>query len=271
MRYIYCYENKINHHKYVGQTSDPKSRYSSHETAALNPNSKDYNCLFHRKIRQYGLKNFNFYILEEINSNDSDYIDERECFWIEVLNTWCRYGNGYNEISSGKQYKRNLSLTDDEIRQIQILIKTTELSFVQIANQFNTYCGCISKINKGIYGFDQNEQYPLRITRDWREVPQEVKQRIAEEIINTKTPLKDLAKKFEISEHLINQINNGQSNLKGEYKYPLRKTNTITKEQEELIYKMLKEGKKNCEIAKEVGVSRDTVSRRKKKYKDLNL
>ena len=96
---------------------------------------------------------------------------------------------------------------------------------------------------------------------------QEVKQQIAEQIINTDIPLKDIAKKFQISEHLINQINNGLSNLQGDYKYPLRKTNKITQDQEELIYNLLLKGLKIKDIAEQAGVSRDTVSRRKKHYK----
>ena len=74
MHYIYCYENKINHHKYVGQTNNLKVRYSAHESQSGNPNSKDYNCLFHKKIREYGLSNFDFYVLEEIDSDDGDYV-----------------------------------------------------------------------------------------------------------------------------------------------------------------------------------------------------
>lgn len=50
MNFIYCYENKLNHHKYVGQTNNLKVRYSAHKSQAFNPNSKDYNCLFHKKF-----------------------------------------------------------------------------------------------------------------------------------------------------------------------------------------------------------------------------
>ena len=267
MNYIYCYENKINHHRYIGQTNNLKVRYSAHKSQSYNPNSKDYNSLFHQKIRQYGLNNFNFYVLEEIDSNDSDYIDFREQFWIKELNSWCRYGQGYNENNGGAQFKKNLSISDDDIIQIKNLLKNSEQDLTSIARDFNTYRECISRINKGLYAFDSTESYPLRYTREWREITQEIKQQIAEQIINTDTPLKDIAKKFQISEHLINQINNGLSNLQGDYKYPLRKTNKITQDQEELIYNLLLKGLKIKDIAEQTGVSRDTVSRRKKHYK----
>ena len=267
MNYIYCYENKINHHKYVGQTNNLKTRYAAHESQSYNPNSKDYNCLFHKKIRQYGLENFDFYCIEEIDSDDQEYIDGREVFWIKTLNSWCRYGQGYNETTGGKQFRKNISVSDEIIAQVRDLIKNTDLEFSKIEQQFNLYRGFVARVNNGLYGFDPNENYPLRITRNWREIPQDIKEQIAEEILNSKVPLKQIAKKYSISEHLINQINNGQSNLTKQYTYPLRKTNQrLTQEQEDLIYQYLQEGRKIVDIAKELKISRSVVSNRKKKY-----
>lgn len=268
MNYIYCYKNKINDHRYIGQTNNLSVRYSAHKSQAYNPNSKDYNCLFHKKIREYGLENFEFYVLEEIEDKDSDYIDYREQFWIEEFKTWCRYGTGYNQTTGGKQFKRAITLDEDSIVKIKELLKTTDSALQDIANQFNTYRECISRINTGRYFFSSNEVYPLRVTRDWKQVPQEVKEEIAGLLMNTKITYKEIAQKYSVSEHLINLINTGKSNLEGNYNYPLRKANQhLTKEQEDKILKMLKENKSNIEIALEVGVSRDTVSRRKKKYK----
>ena len=271
MYYIYCYENKINHHKYIGQTNNLKRRFLSHKNSAFNESSKDYNCLFHKKLRQYGIDNFDFYVVEELDTNDSDYVDFRESFWIQKLNTWCRYNQGYNETTGGKQYKKSLAISDEDIKQIKYLLKNTDLEMASIAKKFNTYRDCVSFINQGKYCYDNNESYPLRVTRTWREVPQEIKQAIAEEIINTKIPLKDLVKKYKVSEHLIVQINNGYSNLQGDYHYPLRKTNTITKEQEQIIYDGLLNKERLCDIARKAGVSTDTVRRRREKYNLNNL
>ena len=123
MHYIYCYRNKINGHKYIGQTNNLGVRYSAHKSQAYNPNSKDYNCLFHQKIREYGLDNFDFYTLEEIDCEDSEFIDYREQFWIQEENSWCRNGKGYNQTSGGKQFKKNLSISDEQIVEIKSLLK----------------------------------------------------------------------------------------------------------------------------------------------------
>ena len=210
-------------------------------------------------------------MLEEIDSDDGDYIDYREAFWIEQTNSWCRNGCGEKETTGGTQYKKSLSISDEDIIEIKKLLETTEMSFVEMAEQFNTYRECIARINKGAYAYEADRNYPIRITRDWKEISQDVKERIAQEIITTKTPLKDIAKKFSISYHTINLINQGKSNLCGDYMYPLRKTNTITQEQKETIFQGFRDGKKNSEIVTLTKVSRSTVEKYRKQYNIENL
>ena len=60
MNYIYCYTNKINGHKYVGKTNNLERRKREHRSNANNPLSKEYNYLFHRKLRVWRRK---FHIL----------------------------------------------------------------------------------------------------------------------------------------------------------------------------------------------------------------
>ena len=272
MNFIYCYENKLNHHKYVGQTNNLKVRYSAHKSQAFNPNSKDYNCLFHKKIRQYGLENFDFYCPEEINSNDQEYIDSRESYWIKLLNSWCRYGEGYNETTGGKQFKKNLSISDEQLEEIKSLIKNSDLEFAKIAEKFNIYRDFISRINIGRYGFDEKETYPLRVTRDWREVPQEVKLQIAREILETSIPLQEIANRYKVSKHLVQQINSGESNLESDLVFPLRKTNKrLTSEQEDIILQGIINNEKTRVISEKAGVSMSAVQIRRKKYKKEKL
>ena len=57
MYYIYCYTNKINQHKYVGQTNNYNRRIREHRSCAFNKNASSYNDLIHKKIREYKDKN----------------------------------------------------------------------------------------------------------------------------------------------------------------------------------------------------------------------
>ena len=63
MYYIYCYINKINNHKYVGQTNNYERRIREHRSCAFNEKASSFNDLIHKKIREYGEINFQITIL----------------------------------------------------------------------------------------------------------------------------------------------------------------------------------------------------------------
>ena len=64
INYIYCYTNKQNGKKYVGQTNNIKRRYRQHkEDSFTNYNDARYNQAIHCAITKYGLDNFEFEIL----------------------------------------------------------------------------------------------------------------------------------------------------------------------------------------------------------------
>lgn len=102
IRYIYCYTNKINGKKYVGQTNNIERRKREHKSVSFNVKSPQYKDLFHQKIREYGIDNFNFEILETIDSENQEYIDEREIYWIKEKRSFVQE-NGYNLTLGGTQ------------------------------------------------------------------------------------------------------------------------------------------------------------------------
>lgn len=78
MGYIYMIQNKINKKAYVGQTRrKPQDRWKEHINIAKSNNSesKGISHTIHRAIRKYGVENFDFCILEEI---DNDLLNQRE-------------------------------------------------------------------------------------------------------------------------------------------------------------------------------------------------
>lgn len=95
--YIYKFENKINNKIYIGQTiRKPNIRYREH---IKGHNSK--NSLIHKAIVKYGIDNFTFSIIEEIEDEKENLIDrlnKLEIYYIEQNQSL--YPNGYN-ISKG--------------------------------------------------------------------------------------------------------------------------------------------------------------------------
>lgn len=89
---IYCYINKVNGKRYIGQTKDFNRRHKQH----LHNNEQ----LIDKKIKEYGKENFYVEILEE-NLN-SDELDIREIYYINLFDTLVDNGKGYNVAIRGK-------------------------------------------------------------------------------------------------------------------------------------------------------------------------
>lgn len=95
---IYKITNKINQKVYIGKSNNIENRWKYHQTRYLQ--EKEYNKPLYRAFRKYGINNFSFEILEEIDNNIYDIIsNEREIFWINYFNS---YGElGYNGTHGG--------------------------------------------------------------------------------------------------------------------------------------------------------------------------
>lgn len=71
--FIYCYTNKTNGKKYVGQTLTPFLRHHQHIKFSMNlivP--REYNLVFHKAIRKYGIENFDYQILDVFIADKQD-------------------------------------------------------------------------------------------------------------------------------------------------------------------------------------------------------
>lgn len=82
MYYIYLIFNLINYKVYVGQTKDPKNRWSSHKTEVK------YNRLrfpIHKALKKYGIENFQYNIVEVCENQNE--IDDAEIKWIQELDS----------------------------------------------------------------------------------------------------------------------------------------------------------------------------------------
>lgn len=250
MSYVYCYTNKITGRKYVGQTNNIDRRKREHLSNANNPNSKEYDYLFHKKLRQYGEENFIFSILEETSPEK---IDEAEQFWIKELHTSVQE-NGYNLTLGGDTLPKQ-SLYKEHIPEIKEMIKKG-MPFDVISQKFGISIPHLSAINHGKYYREENEQYPLYRYYNNKEEVQYIKNLLQ----NTDIPMTEIAKQTGMSYSTIKKINSGSLQYEKSKQYPLRKKNSGLV-RAELIQKMLLEGESNQEIICKTKVSETTIGR----------
>lgn len=104
MGIIYCYTNKINGKKYIGQTINPNSRYNAHKSAVYNTNNQEYNTPVHQAMRKYGYENFSYEVLEE-NIDDVELLNKLESYYIKTMHTLTTE-HGYNILPGGYNSKR---------------------------------------------------------------------------------------------------------------------------------------------------------------------
>ena len=113
---IYKITNKKNNKCYIGKSSDIEKRWKQHLNEYTS--SKNYNKPLYRAFRLYGIDNFTFEIIEEIQDYDT-FSNEREKYWIEYYHS---YEYGYNATSGGdggktfKNYRVKFgSLSEEEV------------------------------------------------------------------------------------------------------------------------------------------------------------
>ena len=137
---IYMYENKLNHKKYIGQSTNIERRKREH-LCWPSPYSR-----FDLELKVIGEQGFEFSILEECSA---ELLDEREKYWIEFYNS---KEEGYNLTIGGQSYRGQENpqarLTDDEVRQIIILLEEHRLNNGEIAKLFSVCRNTIDGINR---------------------------------------------------------------------------------------------------------------------------
>lgn len=250
MNYIYCYTNKINGHKYVGQTNNIERRKREHRSNAFNPNSSEYNYLFHQKLREYGEDNFIFSILEETTE---DKINEAEQYWIKEMHSYVGE-NGYN-LTVGGQPSPQQSLYENKIVDIKNDIKKG-VAYSIIQSRYGISIPHISSINHGKYYYDANETYPL-----YKYYNNESENNYIKELLKTSDlSMKEIANQTGMSYSTIKKINSGALQCDKNETYPLR--NSAAGEQRaKKIQQMLLNGSSNQEIISKFGVSEITIRR----------
>ena len=132
MGIIYCYTNKINGKKYVGQTINPEQRYNAHKSNYQNRNHTEYNSLIHKACRKYGFNNFTYEVLVK-GIDDINVLNELEIYYIKKFN--CQTPNGYNVEAGGKNCAKPKTL-EHRKKEIWGQAKLTEEEVIELRKAY---------------------------------------------------------------------------------------------------------------------------------------
>ena len=112
---IYCYTNKINGKRYIGQTiNELKDRHRLHMNAArFVSHKRDNETPIHRAMRKYGIENFKLEILI-MNCIDYDKLNNYERFYIKRFKSLANQ-NGYNVSDGGLNGNKFAGKTEEEM------------------------------------------------------------------------------------------------------------------------------------------------------------
>lgn len=111
---VYCFKNKINSKKYIGQSCDINRRYKRHLRELRE--DKSPNKILQMAWNKYGEENFEFKIIEECEEKD---LDEKEIYWIKTLESHSSE-NGYNISWGGNAPMKNVPVTDEHRKKLSI-------------------------------------------------------------------------------------------------------------------------------------------------------
>ena len=268
MYYIYCYTNKINQHKYVGQTNNYNRRIREHRSCAFNKNASSYNDLIHKKIREYGEENFEITLIEKLYTDDIEEVNKREQYWIKEKNSYCGNGAGYNMDSGGDRKEHSKILSDEELKEVKKKIKEG-IPYYDIEKEYGISSGFISSINNGIYFFDENEEYPLyKYYKDDSDYDE-----LIDLLLNSEYSLKKISEMLNMGYSTVKKINAGTLR-KGLYPtYPIRKKSVNEMRADKIKKLLLTTNYSNLKIANIVNASEETVRRIKigESFKDEKL
>lgn len=117
---IYCFTNKINQKKYIGQSLNIEKRYKEHKTRYTKPNSSMYSSIFYQALRKYGFDCFDFSIIDQCDNYTRENLNILEQYYIKKYNT---YYNGYNMNYGGDSIYVSHKLSLKEVEEIKKLLK----------------------------------------------------------------------------------------------------------------------------------------------------
>lgn len=152
---IYEIKNKLTGRVYIGQSMNIKRRWRAHRNSSKTEDSRLY-----QDIREIGIDNFEFKVIEECLKED---LNQLEISYIEDSKN-SKYGS-YNINSRLFTGTMGYTLDEDKVKEIRNLL-VDAYSSEYIAEMYGVSMNTISSINWGETWYEDHITYPIR---DWFE------------------------------------------------------------------------------------------------------
>lgn len=230
---IYKITNLINNKIYIGKTTRSLDvRWKEHIQDSKNGKTPLY-----LAIQKYGIENFKIEIIQD-DIFDIEELNRLEQYYIQQYDS-LSHNNGYNIALGGDGGRTTSKLSESDIKKIIGILSDENnlLSYEEIGKQFNIDKSVIQNINVGKSWFQPDINYPIRkYNTTGLTIPKNLYKNIIDDILNSSLSLKEISKKFNLSENQLTAINQGyfcynNNNLyyKGIYNgiYPIRKNKNI--------------------------------------------
>lgn len=259
-----------NEKKYIGISNNIYRRMLEHNSDFRN------NLPIEHAIKKYG-KITEFYLLEEIPSEERTLMREREKYYINFYHSNDK-DCGYN-ISAGGDGADSGSLnheakfTEEEIQAIYEDLKEEKLSIQEIADKYGVHMTTMSNINNGNRYYHSSVTYPIRTkkvsnmgTKNHNSnISEETLEIIYDKLREGKKSMRKIAEEMGLSPSIIQNINSGQTYHRDNLKYPIYTAKTgrkkLSQEQVQKIIFEIKNTKKSLnQIGRELNIPGKTIS-----------
>ena len=261
---------------YIGISNNMYRRMLEHNTDFRN------NLPIENAIKKYG-KITQFEILEIINPKDRDTMRQREKYWISYFNSNNKnFGYNVSEGGDGAGIGSNnheAKFTEEEIQAVYYELKNNlDLSLEFISKKYGINISTLSRINNGLTYYHSNVEYPIRSPKNCKKrisgtksassyIDDEKLLRIVFSLKNEQEKtMKELAKYYNVSSTIIQNINLGKTYHNDKLTYPLRKPKRGSKklsqsQVEEIIFLIKNNPEKSlAAIGRELNISSKTIS-----------
>lgn len=261
---------------YIGISNNMYRRMLEHNTDFRN------NLPIENAIKKYG-KITQFEILEIIDPKDRDLMRQCEKYWISYFNSNNKdFGYNISEGGDGAGIGSNnheAKFTEEEIQAVYYELKNNlDLSLEFISKKYGINISTLSRINNGLTYYHSNVEYPIRSPKNCKKIISGTKsvnsyiddEKLLKIIFSLKNEqeksMKELAKYYNVSSTIIQNINLGKTYYNDKLIYPLRKpkrgSRKLSQSQVEEIILLIKNNpeKSLAAIGRELNISSKTIS-----------